>query len=352
MSRLGSASVAGVGILGATANSSADALALKAKPHAFIASALRTLETEREGVAALAAAMSDGLGPRFVAAVDTIRAARGRVIVTGMGKSGHVARKIAATLASTGTPAFFVHAADASHGDLGMITSDDVMLVLSWSGETEELKDLINYSRRFRIALIAITVNADSTLGKSADIVLVLPQAREACPHNLAPTTSSLMQLALGDALAIALLESRGFTAVDFGVFHPGGKLGAALKFVRDVMHPGSAVPLIGRDALMSEAIVEMSAKGFGCVAVTNGDGRLQGVVTDGDLRRHMRDDLLRAPVGEVMTASPKTVRPGQLASEALELINSLKITALIVVESDRPVGIVHFHDLLRAGVA
>ena len=338
--------------MGATANSSADALALKAKPHAFIASALRTLETEREGVAALAAAMSDGLGPRFVAAVDTIRAARGRVIVTGMGKSGHVARKIAATLDSTGTPAFFVHAADASHGDLGMITSDDVMLVLSWSGETEELKDLINYSRRFRIALIAITVNADSTLGKSADIVLVLPQAREACPHNLAPTTSSLMQLALGDALAIALLESRGFTAVDFGVFHPGGKLGAALKFVRDVMHPGSAVPLIGRDALMSEAIVEMSAKGFGCVAVTNGDGRLLGVVTDGDLRRHMRDDLLRAPVGEVMTASPKTVRPGQLASEALELINSLKITALIVVESDRPVGIVHFHDLLRAGVA
>jgi arabinose-5-phosphate isomerase len=339
-------------MLGATANSSADALALKAKPHAFIASALRTLETEREGVAALAAAMSDGLGPRFVAAVDTIRAARGRVIVTGMGKSGHVARKIAATLASTGTPAFFVHAADASHGDLGMITSDDVMLVLSWSGETEELKDLINYSRRFRIALIAITLNADSTLGKSADIVLVLPQAREACPHNLAPTTSSLMQLALGDALAIALLESRGFTAVDFGVFHPGGKLGAALKFVRDVMHPGSAVPLIGRDALMSEAIVEMSAKGFGCVAVTNGDGRLLGVITDGDLRRHMRDDLLRAPVGEVMTASPKTVRPGQLASEALELINSLKITALIVVESDRPVGIVHFHDLLRAGVA
>ena len=338
--------------MGATANSSADALALKAKPHAFIASALRTLETEREGVAALAAAMSDGLGPRFVAAVDTIRAARGRVIVTGMGKSGHVARKIAATLASTGTPAFFVHAADASHGDLGMITSDDVMLVLSWSGETEELKDLINYSRRFRIALIAVTVNADSTLGKSADIVLVLPQAREACPHNLAPTTSSLMQLALGDALAIALLESRGFTAVDFGVFHPGGKLGAALKFVRDVMHPGSAVPLIGRDALMSEAIVEMSAKGFGCVAVTNGDGRLLGVITDGDLRRHMRDDLLRAPVGEVMTASPKTVRPGQLASEALELINSLKITALIVVESDRPVGIVHFHDLLRAGVA
>jgi arabinose-5-phosphate isomerase len=269
-----------------------------------------------------------------------------------MGKSGHVARKIAATLASTGTPAFFVHAADASHGDLGMITSDDVLLVLSWSGETEELKELINYSRRFRIALIAVTVNAESTLGKAADIVLMLPQAREACPHNLAPTTSSLMQLALGDALAIALLESRGFTAVDFGVFHPRGRLGAALKFVRDVMHPGAAVPMIGQDALMSAAIVEMSAKGFGCVAVTDRAGRLAGVITDGDLRRHMRDDLLQAPVREVMTASPKTVRPEQLASEALEIINASKITALIVVESDRPVGILHFHDLLRAGVA
>jgi len=317
-----------------------------------IASALRTLDTEADGIGALVAAMSDGLGAPFVAAVETIRAAHGRVIVTGMGKSGHVARKIAATLASTGTPAFFVHAADASHGDLGMITSDDVMLALSWSGETEELKDLINYSRRFRIVLIAITVNAESTLGKAADIVLALPEAREACPHNLAPTTSSLMQLALGDALAMALLESKDFTAVDFGVFHPGGKLGAALKFVRDVMHPGDALPLIRRGAPMSEAIVEMSAKGFGCVAVLDPDGKLAGVVTDGDLRRHMRADLLQAPVDAVMTAAPKTVRPSQLASEALQLLNSSKITALIVVESDRPVGIVHFHDLLRAGVA
>ena len=321
-----------------------------ASPH--IASALRTLDTEREGVAALAAAMCDGLGAPFVAAVETIRNARGRVIVTGMGKSGHVGRKIAATLASTGTPAFFVHAADASHGDLGMITSDDVMLALSWSGETEELKDLINYSRRFRIPLIAVTVSADSTLGKSADVVLALPATREACPHNLAPTTSSLMQLALGDALAIALLESKGFSAMDFGVFHPGGQLGAALKFVRNVMHPGAAVPLIKRGAPMSEAIVEMSAKGFGCVAVTDDSGKLAGVITDGDLRRHMRADLLQAPVDEVMTASPKVVRPDQLASEALQLINSSKITALIVVESDRPVGIVNFHDLLRAGVA
>ncbi len=332
--------------------SSSDARVLKPVAHAFIASALRTFETEREGVAVLAAAMCNGLGPCFVAAVETIHNARGRVIVTGMGKSGHVGRKIAATLASTGTPAFFVHAADASHGDLGMITSDDVMLVLSWSGETEELKDLINYSRRFRIPLIAITVNTGSTLGKAADVVLALPETREACPHNLAPTTSSLMQLALGDALAIALLESRGFTAIDFGVFHPRGKLGAALKFVREVMHPGAAVPLIKRRALMADAIVEMSAKGFGCVAVVDNDGKLAGVITDGDLRRHMRKDLLQAYVDDVMTASPKIVRPDQLASEALQLLNSSKITALIVVDLDRPVGIVHFHDLLRAGVA
>src|SRR5277367_256327 len=275
-------------------------------PH--VASALRTFATESGGLNALAAAMSDGLGARFAAAVETIRQARGRVIVTGMGKSGHVARKIAATLASTGTPAFFVHAADASHGDLGMITSDDV--------------------------------------------ILALPEAREACPHNLAPTTSSLMQLALGDALAMTLLESRGFTAIDFGVFHPRGSLGAALKFVRDVMHPGADVPLINRGAPMSEAIVEMSAKGFGCVAVTEPDGKLAGVITDGDLRRHMRVDLLQAPVDAVMTASPKTVRPDQLASEALQILNASKITALMVVESGQPIGIVHFHDLLRAGVA
>jgi arabinose-5-phosphate isomerase len=320
--------------------------------HQHVASALRTLDTEREGVAALAAAMCDGLGAPFTAAVEAIRNARGRLIVTGMGKSGHIGRKIAATLASTGTPAFFVHAADASHGDLGMITSDDVMLALSWSGETEELKDLINYSRRFRIALIAVTVSSESTLGKAADIVLTLPQSREACPHNLAPTTSSLMQLALGDALAIALLESRGFTAIDFGVFHPRGKLGAALKFVRDLMHSGGAVPLIERGSPMADAIVEMSAKGFGCVAVIESSGKLAGVITDGDLRRHMRPNLLQAPVDQIMTASPKVVQPDQLASEALQILNSSKITALVVVEADRPVGIVHFHDLLRAGVA
>src|SRR5690349_9017869 len=326
----------------------------KAKPalSAHLVSALRTLETESGGLAALAAAMADGLGAPFAAAVETIRAARGRVIVTGMGKSGHVARKIAATLASTGTPAFFVHAADASHGDLGMITSDDVMMALSWSGETEELKDLITYSRRFRIALIAVTVNPGSTLGKAADVVLPLPPVREACPHNLAPTTSSLMQLVLGDALAIALLESRGFTALDFRTLHPGGRLGDALRFTRDLMHTGEAMPLQPLGTRMSGAIVEISVKGFGCVGITDAQGQLIGIITDGDLRRHMRSDLLDMAVEDVMTKRPKTVRPDQIASEVLELLNSSKITALFEGEHVQPLGIVHLHDLLRAGVA
>ncbi len=222
-----------------------------------------------------------------------IRAAPGRVIVTGMGKSGHVGNKIASTFASTGTPAMFVHPAEASHGDLGMITKGDVILALSWSGETAELKNLTDYSRRHRIGLIAMTANANSTLGKTADVVLTLPQAREACPHNLAPTTSSLMQLALGDALAIALLESHGFTALDFGMLHPGGKLGTLLKTVSDFMHRGDAVPLSPLGTAMSDAILQMSAKGFGCVGITDAHGKLAGIITDGDLRRHMRNDLL-----------------------------------------------------------
>jgi arabinose-5-phosphate isomerase len=319
---------------------------------ALIASAVRTLEAEADGITALGTAIHDGLGRAFIAAVDLIHGARGRVIVTGMGKSGHIGRKIAATLASTGTPAFFVHPGEASHGDLGMIATDDVIMALSWSGETAELKDLIDYSRRFRIGLIAVTAAAESTLGYAADVVLALPPAREACPHNLAPTTSTLMQQALGDALAIALLESRGFTALDFRVFHPGGRLGSLLKFVGNVMHAGTAIPLVAVGTAMAEAVVEMSAKGFGCVGITGGDGRLVGIITDGDLRRHMRPDLLDALVEDVMTMSPKTVRPDQLASEALEILNSSKITALIVTEAGKPVGIVHFHDLLRAGIA
>src|SRR6266851_8572438 len=311
-----------------------------------IASALRTLEAEGGGVDALSAALRDGLGTSFAAAVELIRAAQGRVVVTGMGKSGHVARKIASTFASTGTPAFFVHPSEASHGDLGMIANNDVILALSWSGETAELKSIADYSRRHGIQMIAMTAIADSALAKVADVVLALPQAREACPHNLAPTTSSLMQLALGDALAIALLESHGFTAVDFRQLHPGGRLGAALTFVRDLMHGGAEMPLRPIGTRMSDAIVEMSAKGWGCVGITDAAGHLVGIITDGDLRRHMRPDLLEALVEDVMTRGPNTVRPGQLASEALEILNSLKRTVLLVVEGERAVGLVHMHDL------
>ncbi len=318
----------------------------------LIASAVRTLEVEATGINTLSAAIHDGLGRAFIAAVDLISGARGRLIVTGMGKSGHVGRKIAATFASTGTPAFFVHPSEASHGDLGMITPDDVIMALSWSGETVELKDLIDYSRRFRIGLIAVTAVSDSTLGRAADVVLAVPQAREACPHTNAPTTSTLMQAALGDALAVALLESRGFTAVDFGRFHPGGRLGAMLKFVRDIMHTGAEIPLAAVGSRMSEAIAEMTAKTFGCVGITDQRGHLVGIITDGDLRRHMSANLLELKVEDVMTKGPKTVRPDQLVSEALELLNSMQKTQLIVVDAGKPVGVVHFHDLLRAGVA
>ena len=322
------------------------------RAQATIESALRTLDAEGGGIDALAAALRDGLGASFAAAVDLIRAAQGRVIVTGMGKSGHVGRKIASTFASTGTSAFFVHPGEASHGDLGMIANDDVIIALSWSGETVELKNLTDYSRRFRIGLIAMTANPESTLAKNADVVLALPQAREACPHNMAPTTSSLMQLAIGDALAIALLEGRGFTAVDFGLLHPGGKLGAQLKTVAEFMHASDTVPLTPLGTRMSDAIIVMTTKGFGCVGITDPRGLLVGIITDGDLRRHMRNDLLDQRVDDVMTRSPKTVRPDQLISETLELLNSTKVTAVFAVEGGKPVGIIHIHDLLRAGAA
>ncbi|MDB5509472.1 MAG: KpsF/GutQ family sugar-phosphate isomerase [Hyphomicrobiales bacterium] len=318
------------------------------------ASALRTLELERAGIAALEKALVDnGLGRDFTAAVDLIGKAPGRVIVTGMGKSGHIGRKIAATLASTGQPAYFVHPGEASHGDLGMIQSGDVVLALSWSGETVELADIITYSRRFRIGLIAITSNAEGALGREADVCLCLPKSEEACPNGLAPTTSTTMQLAIADALAIALLEAKGFTAQDFRVFHPGGKLGAKLTFVRDLMHRGERVPLVAVEAGMGEAVVEISSKGFGCVGVVRSDGVLEGIVTDGDLRRHMRSDLMAAKVADVMTRAPRTVTPDTLAVEALEMLNSRKISAMLVVdEANRPCGIVHLHDLLRVGVA
>ena len=300
---------------------------------------------------AVQSALRGPLGTSFAAAVEMIRNAKGRVIVTGLGKSGHMARKIAATLASTGTPAFFVHAAEASHGDLGMITPDDVILALSWSGEQPEMKNLVNYSARFAIPMIAVTSNAESSLGTAARIVLELPKVREACPHNLAPTTSTLMQAAIGDALAIALLEGRGFTAVEFAKFHPGGKLGAMLKHTSDFMHTGEAVPLKPLGTKMSEAVAEISAKGFGCVAITDRRGHIAGIITDGDLRRHMRPDLMDALVDDIMTKNPKVIASNSLASEALKLMSS-KISTLIVTDADRPVGIIHLHDLLRAGVA
>lgn len=318
------------------------------------ASALRTVATERAGLDALHDALADGLGQPFADAVAMIRAASGRVIVSGMGKSGHVGRKLAATLASTGTPAHFVHPAEASHGDLGMVQPEDVVIALSWSGEAAELAALVGYTRRFRVGLIAITANPESTLGKEADIALVLPKSAEACPNGLAPTTSTTMQIALGDALAVALLEARGFSRQDFFVYHPGGKLGAQLKTVESIMHRGAELPLIGLDTLLPDVIAMISDKSFGCAVVMDLDGRLAGVVTDGDLRRKAAmggGGSLRAR--DIMTANPRRIGLNTLAVEALELVNRMRITALIVVDDqDRPVGLVHVHDLLAMGVA
>ena len=318
-----------------------------------IESAVRTVGLEAEGLRLVEEALEGGLAPAFTEAVRLIRAARGRVVVSGIGKSGHVGQKIAATLASTGTPAFFVHPTEASHGDLGMISAGDVILALSWSGETVELKNIITFARRFSVPLISITSRADSALGQHSDVVLELPRAKEACPHGLAPTTSTTMQLALGDGLAIALLEAKGFTAQDFKLFHPGGSLGASLKYVSDIMHKGDELPLAPETALMSDALLVMTEKSFGCIGIVDAEGRLAGVVTDGDLRRHMGAELLYARAADIMTKNPKTVTPETLASAALEVINSSRITALFVLDADRrPRGIVHVHDLLRLGVA
>lgn len=314
-------------------------------------SALRTLNFESDGLAQVRAALGNGLATPFEQAVDLLKQAKGRVIVTGIGKSGHVGQKIAATFASTGTPSFFVHPTEASHGDLGMITGDDIIVAISWSGETVELKNIITYSRRFNVPLVALTSNAASALGQQADVVLELPKAQEACPHGLAPTTSTTMQLAIGDCLAIALLEAKGFTAHDFKRYHPGGSLGASLKYVSDVMHKGDELPVIGPDAKMSEALMVMTSKSFGCVGIVDDAGMLIGVVTDGDLRRHMGAGLLEAKASDIMTARPKTVPPNKLASAALEVMNASRITSLFVVDGGKPIGIVHVHDFLRAGI-
>jgi arabinose-5-phosphate isomerase len=324
-----------------------DPHALPPRGELALAGGRRVIEEEAAALRRLAA----GLGGEFVEAVELLAGIRGRVVVSGMGKSGHVGRKVAASLASTGTPALFVHPSEASHGDLGMVTADDAVLALSNSGETEELRDITLYTRRFAIPLVAIVGRPSSTLAEAADVTLLLPAVAEACPMGLAPTTSTTCMLALGDALAVALLERRGFSANDFAVFHPGGKLGNQLKRVEQLMRHDDQLPLVAPDVPMAEAILEMSRKALGCVGVVEG-ARLVGIITDGDLRRHMGDGLLRQRVREVMTPRPLTIDRRALAVEALQIMNERSITVLFVTEAERPVGALHLHDCLRAGLA
>lgn len=310
----------------------------------------RVLRIEADALRLMAQTLDDS----HARAVEILAGATGRIIISGVGKSGHIGRKIAATFASTGAPAMFVHATEASHGDLGMITANDVCLMISNSGETSELADLITYSRRFAIPLIAITGRKDSTLGQQADVTLQLPAAPEACIIGVAPTTSTTATLALGDALAVALMEARAFTPADFREFHPGGRLGARLATVGQLMHRGAEIPLVEAGAPMSEALLVMTQKGFGVVGVVDGAGRLVGIVTDGDLRRNMAG-LLDRRAGEVMTENPRTIAPAALASEALGIMNERKITTLFAVDPaapGKPAGVIHIHDCLRAGVA
>ncbi len=319
------------------------------KAQTFLDTARRVIRTEAEGLMQLA----DNLGDEFARAVELMLGARGRVIVSGMGKSGHVARKIAATLASTGTPAQFVHPAEASHGDLGMLTPDDVLLMLSNSGETPELADMIAYSRRFNIPMIGVASRADSTLLKQSDVAITLPRATEACGTGVVPTTSTTMTLALGDALAVALMEHRQFQPEDFRNFHPGGKLGAQLSRVCDLMHAGDALPLVSGTAPMGDTLLEISRKGFGVVGVTDAEGLLIGIITDGDLRRHM-EGLLSLSAGDVMTRNPRTIAPNALAEAAVGVMNERKITCLFVVDPAQPgqaIGLLHIHDCLRVGL-
>ena len=313
--------------------------------------ARRVIDAAAEAVKLLGA----GLGPEFSRAVEILLAVKGRVIVSGIGKSGHIARKIAATLASTGTPAHFVHPSEASHGDLGELTRHDALIVLSWRGETTELSDLIVYSKRFRIPLVGMACNPDSTLLKAADVALVLPKIREACPHGLAPTTSTTLMLVLGDALAVALMERRDFSADEYRNLHPGGSLGRALIRVSDLMHGQDELPLVEEGASLRNALRVMERHNFGCIGLTDRKGALVGIITDGDLRRHLDRDLREAKAAEVMTRNPKTVRADQLAAEAVAFMNEKKITQLFVLDPKgrvpRPIGILHIHDCLRAGL-
>jgi arabinose-5-phosphate isomerase len=316
-----------------------------------LTAARRVLTTASAALANLA----DCLDGDFTRAVGLMLAAKGRIIVSGMGKSGHIARKLAATLSSTGTPAYFVHPAEASHGDMGAITRQDALLLLSWGGETAELSDLITYAKRHRIPIIAIGANPDSTLIKAADVKLLLPRAPEACPMGLAPTTSTTMMLSLGDALAVALMERKGFSPDQYRDFHPGGSLGRALIRVCDLMHGEPEIPLIRDNVAMREVLLVMAERRFGCVGLVDAEGGLTGIITDGDLSRHINgDDFLGRKASDIMTRNPKIAAPGQLAAEALAFMNENKITRLFVLEADdkKPVGILHIHDCLRAGIA
>ena len=308
--------------------------------------ARRVLTTAAQALTSLA----DSLDSVFAQAVTAMEAAKGRVIVSGMGKSGHIARKIAATFSSTGTPAHFVHPAEASHGDMGAVDKADVVLALSWGGETAELSDLITYAKRHRIPLIGITGNAESSLAKAADLVLVLPKAAEACPMGLAPTTSTTMMLSLGDALAVALMERKGFTSDQYRDFHPGGSLGRALIRVSDLMHDGAEIPLARETAPMREVLLTMASGRLGCVGIVDDNGALVGIVTDGDVRRHVEAIETRT-AADVMSRAPKTAKPGQLAAEALALMTEKKITQLFVLDGAVPLGVIHIHDCLRAGL-
>jgi arabinose-5-phosphate isomerase len=316
--------------------------------HPHIATARRVLALEADALGL----MSRNLGDAFVKAVETILAAKGRVICTGIGKSGHVARKIAATMASTGTQAYFVHATEASHGDLGMIGQDDVVLALSKSGETKELADMLSYAKRYSIPLIGMTAKADSTLGRTADILLQVPDAAEACAETNAPTTSTTLMIALGDALAVALLESKGFKADHFKVFHPGGKLGAMLRSAADLMHKSAELPLVTSGTPFIEAVKSMSGKGFGVLGVTSADGKLAGIVTDGDLRRYLTSGVTAKVIDDVMNRTPLTASPDQLAADVLRIMNERKITQIFVLDDGKPAGIIHMHDLLKSGLA
>lgn len=317
-------------------------------------SAARVLMEEAKALEVMAEDIIKNIS--FADAVELISNIEGRVIVTGMGKSGHIARKIAATMSSTGTPAFFIHPAEASHGDMGMVVRGDVVIALSNSGESKELNDIIEYTRRFAITLIAITKCEDSTLGRSADIVLKLANVPEACPTGMAPTTSTTMSLALGDALAVALLEKKGFTAKDFQLFHPGGKLGQQLMQVSEIMHIGDRLPIISEDANLRDVFDVMTEKGFGCAGMINSNGRLSGIITDGDIRRHIDNNILAKSAQDIMTTSPKVISPDNLVGEAMAIMNDVTgkfrmITCLFVVDKEgRPVGILHLHDCLKAG--